>query len=969
MFSVKKRIITATLWLVFALCWPLAQAGNVAINEQQDPITLSKHLHFFKEDKLLTVQQALQLPASRWQVLIGNPSFAPTKEAYWYRVRVQTKKDFKGFIEIDRPIIDDMAVYLLSGDTSQQLQQFQIGDMYPFDTRPVNHNNMVVPFEAKADSEVTVLLRVVGKITPLQQFEATLREEKAFYFHSRWVQMLHGLFFGAMLLVAFYNLFIYFSVREPAYLIYVISTLVICMPYFTVLGYSYEYLWPNSPEWNSSSLGLFNPIFRICVFLFCLRFLHLTENLLWAARLLQLMITIDLLFLIGYPFGVYSKQYLLFNITTLLGYPLALLSGIILWYRGVKEARYYTIAWFALTASWVIYAISIRGGIPYTPSYFNAVLSMQLLEAILFALALADRLNIAREKEIKFRIMSEQAANDARQLLETKNELLKAQIKQVESDQKVYQANAESKAKSAFLATMSHEIRTPMNGVLGMAEILKDTSLDDSQRRYVSIINDSGQALLSVINDILDFSKISSGRMNVESVDFDLEVLIDNCIEIFSLQCMEKKLQFVTCLEHGVPQTMRVDPTRLRQVLINLLGNATKFTEHGEITLKVSRSRNMSVEEALVFTVCDTGIGISEEQQQHLFESFSQAESSTTRRFGGTGLGLTISRQLVQLMGGEISINSEVGKGSCFTFSIPYLPASAGFGAQTPLYKSELNQKRLLIIDDNDTFCEFTQHSLRAWGIQSEIASNGQQALEMLRAAESQTQRYDLILLDIVLPDCNGYDLMGRIYTHDGITHIPPIIRISALRFGTTEQESTIAEKYATGPLLEKPITSARLRESIVSALGVKRKLRSQVEESQLSLPELTIMVAEDNPVNRQVIEGQLEKLGLQMQHVENGAQALQKVIDCAPYDLILMDCEMPQMDGYQATEKIREYEQGKDQHVKIIALTAYAGEEAQDKSLKAGMDDYLLKPVKYSQLQECLGQHFAQEVTSAASH
>ncbi len=947
--------LTIILFLLLNLCAFNAIADPVQVSADQSSIPISDKLHYFKEnpdESPMSLETVRSLAKEQWGQLKANPNFGPTKDVYWFTADIVSKTDFQGVIEIDRSILDIVDIYLIN--QSDDITRYELGDMRPFSNRPIDHRNFVVPFQLSSNSDVKLFIRIDSRGIPLQ-FQATLWQTSRFQRHDLQQQLFHGIYFGGILIIALYNLFLFFSVRESAYIYYVLNALAMAMAVCIVMGYAYQLFLSEYPELNGKLLAVLAQMYTLLAALFALRFLHLRDRFPLAAKVCYLFIFFNILNLLLMPFEVYAKHYFLFMVPITLFYPAAWICGVFLWWKGFKDARFFAIAWLCYSASFAYYTQMVQGNIPYVANPVHMLMAGHLIEVVLLALALADRLNIAREKEVKFRELNEQAANDARQLLETKNELLKAQIEQVESDQKVSRANAENKAKSEFLATMSHEIRTPMNGVLGMAEMLKDTPLDDNQRRFVSIINDSGQALLSVINDILDFSKISAGRMRVEKIDFDIEALIDNCIEIFSLQCMEKKIQFMTCLAMGVPQTMQGDPTRLRQVLVNLLGNAVKFTEQGEITLKVSRCTE-GIDESLVFSVCDTGIGVSEEEQKHLFKSFSQADSSTTRRFGGTGLGLAISRQLVELMGGDISMSSQLGKGSCITFSIRYLPASAEFQAQTPLYKLDLDQKRVLIIDDHETFCEFTQHSLRAWGIQAEVAGNGEQALKLLAAA----QRYDLVLLDIVLPDCSGYELMEQIHRHEGVAYKPPILAISALRFGTTEQESAIAKKYAVGPLLEKPITIAKLRESIVLALGIKRKSQPQTDDNQPTLPDLNVLVAEDNPVNRLVIEGQLEKLGFQMQFVENGTQALQNVVDCDPYDLILMDCEMPEMDGYQATKKIREYEQDKKQRATIIALTAYAGEEAKEKSIKAGMDDYLLKPLRFSQLQVCLSRYFS---------
>ena len=331
------------------------------------------------------------------------------------------------------------------------------------------------------------------------------------------------------------------------------------------------------------------------------------------------------------------------------------------------------------------------------------------------AFAQADRLNVMREVEKKVHDLNQDAATQQQELLATQNELLQTQVREMESHQKIEIAESESKAKSEFLASVSHDIRTPMSGVIGMAELLQDTPLDETQRRYVSKIHQSGQALLDVINDVLDFSKIDAGRMRLEKVDYDLEELFDGCVEMMSLPCLEKRIQLFSCIAPGVPTLLNGDPERVRQILVNLLDNAVKFTEHGEVCIKVSVQDSSSDHPKLLFEVSDTGIGMTEEQQIRLFNTFSKTDEAG-RKYGGSGLGLTICKRLIELMGGDITLMSEQGKGSCFKVTIPVRRASKNFQPNTADYAEHITGKRMLVVDSNQTALSYAQLTALSWG-------------------------------------------------------------------------------------------------------------------------------------------------------------------------------------------------------------------------------------------------------------
>lgn len=888
--------------LLFCLCGPLWALPSAPLEQGELRLSLAPFLGYHEDrDGTLGVEEVQRLPDSAF-TRVGNDhaNLGKNDSVWWFRVRLINgePKPRSGYLEVNYALLDRLDLYLQ--DEQGNLQHQQSGDSFAFAQRPVQVRNFWFPLEL-AQGSSTLLLRVQSSSTIFVPLYFSTHGASAAAQEN--LMGLNGAFYGVLFAMFVYNLFLFVSLRERAYFWYLVYILVSALFAASFDGMLFKLL-PEQVVLQSASIYALMYLLGLVAVQFSRYFLDIPSNFPRLDKGMRLLMLAIAACLLSGPLIGLQAWNILASFTVLGFSSILLLIGIYVWRRGLRYGSYYVLAWGALLVCFIL-ATSGSLGVELFGIYgASAVKLGATFELLTLSLGLADRINLLKEEGFHSRQAAEQAA-------------------------------FESLAKSRFLAKMSHEIRTPLNGVLGMLQLLRETPLDRNQRFYVDTIASSGSSLMAVINDILDYARIESGKLSLEEIEFDLEQLVSDTLTLFTAQALEKRLRLYVSLEGGVPRRVLGDPTRLKQVLMNLLGNALKFTQEGQVTLSISRRSDGLGQLYLVFAISDSGIGIRDDSLTQLFRSFAQGDSSTTRRYGGSGLGLAISKELVEMMGGRIEVQSTPGLGSRFTFDMPLRPAAEARDELVELLSSR--SALLCSLDGQGLDC--VGNLLARWGMRTQRCQDPERLRDYLDDFKSPPL---LVLMAPWPGSCAHWLDSLRPQLEQGQR---------VLLLNPPEQHQPLPEGQGLHLLgLPLPLSVIGLREALQELYSERRQRTLEqapaMERRASSAP--CILVAEDNRVNQLVVQGFLKKRGYSVRLVGEGRSAVEEYQRSPDtIRLILMDCEMPEMDGFEATRRIRQLERNRQlPAVPIVALTAHILEEHRALGLAAGMDDFLGKPL-----------------------
>ncbi len=910
-------LMAGLLYSCLALVAAPVSASDV-LRLEGDRLSLVPHAAFWRDaDRRQGIESVSQHP--EWfqpTPAYANWGFDP-EAAYWFRVLLHNPAatSQQRILLLDFPLLDHVELYVPDGKGG--FLRSVTGDTEPWHGRPLQIRQLALPLEVPPVATLPVFVRIESSSNII--FPASLHTPESFWADTSRVQLWQGIFYGAMLLLTAYSFFVYLIAREKVFLHYGLSLLPTTAYLFCIDGFFFQ-VFPVAGFWQNLSLSYFIGLADLLYLGFALSYFKLPASSFWyrGTRALMLACLLGLLLL---PVAGPSTG----AVAVLL---LGVVVGVWILCMGLSElsksfsvALFFVLGWSIFLVNAVAAALASFALIPLLESFILGIKLALLCSVVLLFMGLGLQLRQLKRAEVASR---EQAMR----------------------------AEAQSQAKSQFLAMMSHEIRTPMNGVLGMAELLKTTGLNAEQARILATMESSGSALLEVINDVLDHTKMEAGHMQLELAPLDLDTLLEECLDLFKARIYKQQLTLLCSIAPDVPTEVMGDTLRIRQIITNLLSNAVKFTAHGGIEVRVTARPQETDGLVLVIAVHDTGIGIALEQHERVFDNFVQADVSTARQYGGTGLGLSISRELCQLMGGDLLVDSEPGRGSVFMASmklgrISQARERALWPAGEPV--------RLLLVEGDSRFNEVMVTEACAPGLEVESVTEGEAALQRLHEAAEAGRPFSLVATALQLPDMNGLTLHGRIAADSSLQPCQTLL----FSLPQVQPNPGVLMHAGVAHAFLRPVFARELRQAALALRYQPSEAHSSSRSEAPQYPGLHVLVAEDNLTNQVVIEGLLRRFGATVELVDNGEQALAAWHRARQsFGLILMDCEMPVMDGYIATREIRRREVvGRRQRVPIVAISAHVTQHHVDNCYAAGMDDHIAKPLTLKVLAEKLAQ------------
>ncbi|MGH1470923.1 MAG: response regulator [Cellvibrionaceae bacterium] len=934
-----KRIFKAYFTLNFLTLLCIFFSTNTYSNSllvtgtEKNGLDLGKNTYLFYGDDL-SWQNIYDKNLGDEKVNNAKSFLIRPNEISWARIDLTTNQLSREYwlLDIGSSFGGTMTLYVIEND--KLILETPIDSYQSYDSRVYDHRDILFPIHLNSNTNTNTTLILKTEQSRDYLYTLKLIPERDFFISAQTQAWTIGIQMGLVLALMLYHLILAGATFDKTYLIY--SAYLAANLIFEIFGsgFGYQLFWPNTPWIETNLSRVFIALPTLTGIIFTVSFLQLRTlskkftYFFYAA--FSTVLALSLIRLFDQDFSEMYRAYVI-----LIVFISFVIAGIYALKRGVIYARFFLIAW-TLYCLALINWLLFRMGLPSFLSE-NSFFIMQIFfdgQIILLALALAHRIRSLRKDKIE--------------------------------------AESDNKAKSEFLARMSHEIRTPLSGVLGMSELLASRLQDKTDIHYNNIIRSSGSSLLTIINDILDYSKFTSGKMELEKIPFNIQHLAVDCLDLFKTKAAENDVELIADIDLAIPEQIIGDPTRLKQVILNFLSNAIKFTKSGQIVLKINYEDK--TESKFKISVTDTGEGIAKEEQEKLFEVFSQANTSTSRKHGGTGLGLSICKQLALLMGGNIGVESSPGKGSTFWITASF-PTSDNLQSVVDTTDISLKGLRLLIVEDNYTFADLLQAQAAAWGMEAIIARNGAEAINILHSCRESGITFDLISLDLFMPILDGMEASQRIQKDERFNHIPRLLLTSATNMPSKEN----LRDAGVNRVMEKPTLPADLLQTYKELLATQSRDQKfakeifQQEKHNVAISQLKILVVEDNAVNQLVIKGILDRLGIKPTIVNDGEDAVELIISKKKvFDIVLMDCEMERMDGITATKLIRKSEAEINTHdakttslesLTIVALTAHAVQSQMHSCQDAGMNAYLTKPIEVEKLEKLL-QSYTEDKT-----